>query len=445
MTCLSHFTDQCDPSKRPTREKEGDDEEKEHEPTTTTTTTTATTTTKMKDEEELDELDKRVQEIVARVEAANLDRKQGRWYRAQKLNALRSFIGDVLAREEVDSKTGVFVAGDFGTSNVVDDEDEGTATAAAAASASTTNVAEVLNPLALRLNQNSEDIGFSTEVLQELRSDGLAAKELAALRGLLREPRSRALVLTEMVVLSWKAFIVRKLTREFTGRVAQTYAAYKRFVLECLTRVAASWSAEVPQWDTEREYWTRGVKDRLAQLFPQAALDAAEAAADFDLRRSLLQYQLLHSCFKHFHVRLSVPVQLDLIDGRRSDVPESALEECRLPGLRVDATRPARKVASEHLMTLLVLEAQDTTIAAQVDSQLRGGLRVQQTSAKLLCLDHALADTRGGSSGSSGGSPPAKKLAVLNLLDTEAFAPGRASNSAIATSFAITTAAYAPV
>ena len=414
-----------------------------------------------------------VQGIVERVEAQDAHPRLGRRNRARNMQALRSFVGDVLRSEGAGASTGVFVAGDFGCLNVIDSSPE---TTTAAAGKGENEEESVLEALALRLNTGME-VGYAAEIVEELRRAGLTAQALPALLHLVREPRARGLVLTEMVVRALKSFVVRKLSREYAGQPAQTFAAYRRFVLDVLNCVAASWDAAGPCWDAHTRFWTRDVKEHIDALFRPSSSSSssspssspssssssstssnasvldpeAEGREDYDLRRGLLQFQVLQSVCRHLHVRLDAGVHRELAEGRRADVPERALAECRVPGLRVDAARPGRKLASEHLADLLCLEALDATVPPRLGTRAPGSstaramARLQPTTAKLFCLDHVPPATPYAPS-----TPPAAAdstptaLALLNLLDAEAVPVGR-GNCALVSTFAITPASFVPV
>ena len=168
-------------------------------------------------------------------------------------------------------------------------------------------------------------------------------------------------------------------------------------------------------------------------------IDENEMAPEFDLRQTIQQFQILKSFCKHFHVRITTSVVLELLDGKRTDIPESAIEECRVPGLFTDSSRPTRKISSEHIMSLLYLDSLDTALSTRAASKQRGMLRLQQTSANIFCLDHIPTDSFVMFPPSS--TPPKKTLAVVNLLDSEAVDMGRA-NYALISHFAITASSH---
>lgn len=491
------WTVQNDPSKRPQKNSNKQDteeapEDKKEEDKEQKENADEDEATKA-EREELEKLDAVVQGIVERVEAQDADARLGRRNRERNVQALRAFVGDVLRSEGAGGSTGVFVAGDFGCANVVDappprvaGEGEGEDTAG------------VLAALALRLNTGLE-VGYAAEIVDELRRAGLTAQALPALLRLVRAPRARALVLTEMVVRALKSFVVRKLSREYCGQPAPTYAAYRRFVLDVLNTVAASWDAAgVPCLAAHTRFWTRDVKEYIDALFRPASTDdstsssgaaasasttatstttttgvldaGAEGAPDYDLRRGLLRFQLLQSVCRHLHVRLDAGVHIELVEGRRADVPERALVECRVPGLAVGGARGRRRLASEHLMDLVCLEALDAAVPPRLgtsphssstsgvsgvgsgsgsssssSSSARAVARLQPTTAKLFCLDHVPP-----AAPFAPGTPPAgadssrTALALLNLLDAECVPVGR-GNCALVSTFAITPAAFVPV
>jgi len=306
---------------------------------------------------------------------------------------------------------------------------------------------ETLKPLSAKLF--SEDcVAYAIDITRELHKNNISACALMPLRKMVENPRGRSLILTEMVTLAWKSFIVRKLSREFTGKASQTFASYRRFVVECLGRITSSWDKDGPVFSACTEYWTKDVKDDIDQLFrpflpagdKSCVIDEEEMNPEYDLRQSLQQFQILKSFCKHFHVRITSSVMIDLLDGKRPDIPEGAIEECRLPGLFTDSSRPSRKICSEHIMSMLYLDCLDTALSTRVSTKLRGMLRLQQTSANVFCLDHIPTDNYSIFPPATGRLP----LAVLNLLESEAV-PIERMNYAVVSNFAITPAASAHV
>jgi len=256
------------------------------------------------------------------------------------------------------------------------------------------------------------------------------------------------MILTEMVALSCKVYIVRKLSREFNGQATQTYTSYRRFVLECLDRFTSSWNKDGPVWDKNKEYWTKDVKEHIDQLFRPyltkcasaseiCVLEAREVSPDYDLRQSVQFFHMLKSFCKHMHVRLSNSAIVDLLEGKIKEVPDSGIEEIRVPGLLCDNTRPTRKIRSEHIMSMLYTDALDTMMLSNRGSSQRGIGKQQETSTVLFSLDHIPTETFKviPTASSSLNKMP---LAVVNLLDSEAVSIGGHNNYALITHFAIT-------
>jgi len=386
--------------------------------------------------EELRKLDERVQQIMDDVDRQSADSKLGIPHRGRKLRALRSFVSDVLSKENVSTDTGVFIVGDFGYQNVQDGIPRESVQ-------DSHQMDATLQPLVEKLF-SGDCVAYSVDITRELHKNNLPVFALMPLRKLVKHPRGRALLLTEMVTMSWKSFIVRKLSREFTGQATQTFNAYRRFVMECLERIAQSWNKDGPVFANCTEYWTKFVKEDIDQLFrpflpagdKSCVIDEEEFKPEYDLRETLQEFQLLRSFCKHFHVRITASVIMELLDGKRSDIPESAIEECRVPGLFTDSTRPTRKISSEHIMSMLYLDALDTALSTRAGKQ-RGQFRLKETTANIFCLDHIPTDSFNifpTGSGSSSKSP----LAVVNLLESESVAFNR-MNYAVVSSFAITT------
>jgi len=387
-------------------------------------------------------LDEQVQAIIDRVETENTDPRLGIPVRAKKLCALRSFVCDVLSKEGVSTDAGVFIAGDFGFQNVQDG-------APRQLLEQPHQLDETLQPIIAKI-LTGDCVPYSTDIMRELHANNLSVCALMPMRKLVANDRGRSLLLTEMVVLSWKAFIVRKLSREFTGQAKRTYEAYRRFVMECLERITTSWNKDGPVFDKESEYWTKIVKEDIDQLFrpflpagvKPFAIEEDELKPDHDLRQTLQLFQILKSFIKHFHVYITPSAFIELLDGRRTDIPESAIEEIRVPGLFIDSSRPSRKVASEHIMSMVYLDSVDTTLNTRAGSTQRLTVRQQQTSTNVFCLKHIPTDSFSVFPPAS--SPQKSPLAVVNLLDSETVAISR-TNFAVVSNFSITPAASARV
>jgi len=383
-----------------------------------------------------------VQSIIDKVEAESIDPKLGIPVRSKKLCAVRSFVSDVLKNEGVSTDAGVFIAGDFGFQNVQDGPPR-------LILEQVHQMDDSLKPLIAKLF-TGDDLAYSIDIVHELHANNLPICALMPMRKLVDHPRGRSLLLTEMVTLSWKAFIVRKLSREFSGQAKQTYEAYRRFVMECLERITSSWDKDGPVFDKNTEYWTKEVKEDIDQLFrpylpggdKTCVIDEYENKPDYDLRQTLQLFQILKSFFKHFHVRVVPSAFVELLDGRRTDIPEGAIEEIRVPGLYVDTSRPSRKIASEHIMSMVYLDSLDATLGTRTSSSQRLTVRQQPSSANVFCLKHIPTDSFTVFPPAS--TPPKAPLAVVNLLDSEAVQIGR-TNYAVVSNFAITPVASARV
>ena len=392
--------------------------------------------------EELRKLDEKVQAIIDQVDAESTDPKLGIPVRAKKLFALRSFICDVLTKEGASTDAGVFIAGDFGFQNVQDG-------APRQLLEQPHQLDDALRPIIEKIF-TGDCVPYSIDIMRELHSNNMSVCALMPLRKLVQHPRARSLLLTEMVTLSWKAFIVRKLSREFTGQAKRTYEGYRRYVMECLERITSSWDKDGPVFEKNTEYWTKDVKEDIDQLFrpflpggdKSCVIEEYESKPDYDIRRTLQLFQILKSFLKHFHVCVTPSAFIELLDGRRTEIPESAIEEIRVPGLFIDSSRPSRKIASEHIMSMVYLDSVDTTLNIRAGSTQRLTVRQQQTSTNVFCLKHIPTDSFSVFPPAS--SPQKSPLAVVNLLDSETVAVGR-TNFAVISSFSITPAASARV